>query len=138
MNNPTTVEAIQSKTDEPMDAERKFLEGLLKERFNFFLVSAPVFLFGVFQAKLNDTQRRYALAFGIVIFLLATLSIVRTHLLIGRALNRLSDTHPYKVISEEGKWLPRANSMLVCICFVITALMVVLFITTGRTPSVAP
>jgi hypothetical protein len=130
---PSNIELIDAKKDEAMDAERKFLEGLLKERFNFFLVSAPVFLFGVFQAKLDDTQRRYALAFGILVFLLATLSILRTNLLVGRALDRLSDTHPYKVISKDVIWLPRANSLLVCICFVITGLMVVLFITTSFT-----
>jgi len=138
MNNPTTNETIQPNPDDAMDAERKFLEGLLKERFNFFLVSAPIFLIGVFQAKLDDSQRRYALAFGIVVFLLATLSILRTHLLVGRALEHLSTSHPYKVIEKEVKWLPRANNMLVCICFVITALMVALFMTTGPTPSGAP
>ena len=115
-----------------MNDERKFLEGLLKERFNFLLVSAPVFLFGVFQAQIDGLQRRCALAFGIVIFLLATMSILRTHLLVGHALNRLGETHPYNQISKEVKWLPRANFMLVCICFVITGLMVVLYITTPQ------
>lgn len=126
---PATLQAVKSK-DEVVDAERQFLEGLLKERFNFFLVSAPIFLFGVFKAELSDTQRRWALGFGILVFFLATLSILRTHLLVKEALRLLSDAHPYKEISKKVKWPPQANLMLVWICFVVTGLMIVLFLTT--------
>lgn len=114
-----------------MNEERKFLETLLKERFNFFLVSAPIFLFGVSKASLNDTQRLWALAFGFGVFLLATLSIVRTHILINRALNLLlkDETQAYYIITKKRCFLPRANVMLVCICFVITGLMLILVIT---------
>jgi hypothetical protein len=130
---PSTSEEIKA-ADKAMDDERKFLEGLLKERFNFFLVAAPVFLFGAFQAKLDDTQRGWALGLGILVFLLASLSILRTYLLVEEALRLLSDAHPYKVISKKVGWPPRANVMLVGICFVITTLMVVLFITTTLCP----
>jgi acid phosphatase len=112
-----------------INEESRYLEGLLKDRFNFFLVWAPIFLFGVFKANLSDTQRLLALAFGFIVFLLATLSILRTHLLIENALDALDDTQAYKVISMKTKWLPRANLMLVGICLVVTVLMLLLFVT---------
>ena len=119
---------------EAMDDERKFLEGLLKERFNFFLVSAPIFLFGIFEAKISHPQRLCCLFFGVVIFLLLTLSILRTHLLVKNALDALENEHPphpYKIISDQVKYLRvRANTFLVSICFVITALIIILFFTT--------
>jgi len=128
--NPSGNQETHREQQRAMNKERKFLEGLLKERFNFFLISAPIFLFGVFKVNLGDTQRLLALAFGFIVFLLATLSILRTHLLIGHALDALDNTHPYKVIGRKTKWLPRANYMLVGICIVVTVLMLLLFVTT--------
>jgi 5'-nucleotidase (lipoprotein e(P4) family) len=113
-----------------INEESRYLEGLLKDRFNFFLVWAPIFLFGVFKVNLSDAQRLLALAFGFIVFLLATLSILRTHLLIEHALDALDDTQAYKVISRKTNWLPRANFMLVGICLVVTVLMLLLFVTT--------
>lgn len=131
MADSTTPESDRRMQQTAMNDERKFLEGLLKERFNFFLVSATVFLFGVFQAEISVDQRLCVLAFGFIVFLLGALSILRTHLLVKHALEFLDADQPYKmIVSKTTWWLPQANFMFVCICFVITSLMLVLYFTT--------
>ena len=134
MNN--TADHPPTPSSDRIDNERKFLEGLLKDRFNFFIVSAPVYLFGVFHADISHTQRLWALGFGAIVFSLFTFAIVRTSKLIGHALDLLlkDKQHPYFILCEEAEPHPRANSMLIGICFVVIGLTIVLFVTTLTTP----
>jgi hypothetical protein len=113
-----------------MDDERKFLEGLLKERFNFFIVMAPIYLFGVFQAQITPIQRVCALAFGLVVFALFCAAIWRTNSLINKALDALrgDENHPYEKLSVGTAAHPRANDLLVAISVAFVILIGVLLV----------
>jgi uncharacterized membrane protein (Fun14 family) len=68
-----------------VDVERKHLEGLLKDRINFYLVFASVFMVGLSRID-NDKVRVAALAAITIVSLLIGLAILRTHLLVRKAL----------------------------------------------------
>lgn len=117
-----------------MNDERKFLETLLKDRFNFFIVSAPVYLFGVFHAEISHVQRLWALGIGLIIFSLFAYAIWRTSDLINHALDMLGEGHPYSRICEDAGPSPRANNALVIVPLLFIALGAALFITTFTEP----
>ena len=137
MNNATHT----SKTPcEAMDEERKFLEGLLKDRFNFFIVSAPVYLFGVQAANISHAERIWALAVGLIIFVLFTLALRRTNKLVNETLDILRckhPQHPYSIISNSAGPFPRANNILLGVCYLVVVLAFILLITTCTSPTPA-
>ena len=108
---------------ERFDVERKHLEGLLKDRLNFYIVFAAVFLLG----SLNLTwvrARAWVLTGGTIVSLLIGIAVVRTHRLVGKTLAELEkdETHPYTIIKQRVRIPPNANGFLVAIPFVLTAL----------------
>ena len=116
-----------------MDEERKFLEGLLKERFTFFIVFAPVYIFGVYAAsQITYAQRIWALFIGVIIFALFTFAIWRTNKLVNQTLDNLRkyDSHPYSIICKSAGPRPRANSILLAVCFFVVILSIGMLITT--------
>lgn len=131
MNSPSPSSA-------EVDKERQFLEGLLKERFNFFIVMAPVYLFGVFAANITHNQKLLALGFGLAVFALFSLALWRTNSLINKALDALTkdDAHPYAFLCKQAGRRPRANTLLFAISVLFVLLTLVLLITTwlGRHP----
>ena len=114
-----------------MDEERKFLEGLLKDRFNFFVVAAPIYLFGVFRAEIPPTQRTWALVAGFIIFAMFARAVARTNSLINKALDTLSEDkdHPYTILCEQAGERPRANNLLVAITVAFVLLILIFLIT---------
>jgi len=109
-----TVDLIQ------VDAERKHLEGLLKDRINFYLVFASVFLFGLSKIEFAEF-RIYILGAVTVISFLISLAVLRTYRLVGKALAELDDDHPYIRYREDISFPPNANYLLVPIPFILTA-----------------
>ena len=123
-----------------MDEERKFLEGLLKDRFNFFIVFAPAYLFGVRAANISQAERVGALAVGCIIFMLFTRALRRTNKLVNETLNILRckhPQHPYSIISDSVGPFPRANNILLSVCYLIVGLALILLITTFMSPTPA-
>jgi len=109
-----------------MDEERKYLEGLLKDRFNFFLVFASLIIAGVVTAdEVDPAVEQAAYIASILVSSFIWLAVLRTNVLVNRALNLLSKTHPYRqVTAEKIKYIPaRANSYLVVVAPLIIILM---------------
>ena len=123
-----TRDDILIAKDEPMDEERKYLEGLLKDRFNFFLVFASLLIAGIVTAdpkNLSPTDRQMALLAGLLVSVLIWMSVLRTHILVNRALNKLETNHPYKIITEKPiPLLGRANTYLAVLT---PGVMIILF-----------
>ena len=106
-----------------LDAERKHLEGLLKDRLNFFLVFASVFLLGSFRIP-NPTVHRVTLLGGLGVSALFFLAVLRTHRIVERALRclRSDNSHPYGALTK-GMWFPwNANVSLLMIPVVLMLL----------------
>ena len=61
-----------------IDAERKHLEGLLKDRISFFLLFAPVLVAASYNIA-NLRIRTAVLGLGTVVSLLLAFAILRTH-----------------------------------------------------------
>src|SRR5216683_2858537 len=86
---------IRSETKH-VDRERKHLEGLLKDRINFYLVFASVFMLGL--SRIEDVRiKAWALLTISVVSLLIALAVLRTHCLVQLALAdiRKDENHPY-------------------------------------------
>jgi hypothetical protein len=107
--------------------ERKHLEGLLKDRINFFLVFAPVVLGAAYNIKDEDI-RAWLLLFATGVSLLISLAVLRTHLLVQQALKEvLSDpSHPFTRYRNAVPFPPNANLFLVPIPFLVTLALGVL------------
>ena len=89
-----------------MSQERALIEGLMNQRFNFFLVFFSLAVAGTINAR-TQTQLITVLSIGAVIALLLFLVILRAHQKLTTILQRLFDdpTHPAAVIdSAHGKW----------------------------------
>ncbi len=75
---------------EAINDERKHLEGLLKDRINFHLIFAAVFMAGL--SKMDDlTIRRWALTIIAIISFVILVAVVRTFLLVNEALKEIRD-----------------------------------------------
>ncbi|MFQ6028422.1 MAG: hypothetical protein ACE5Q6_13090 [Dehalococcoidia bacterium] len=86
-----------------MDDERRYLEGLLNTRFNFYLVFVSLFVFGIFGASLDAVVRGIALIMGGFVSAVISLAVARTFLLVEKALDKLryDDMHPYALLYWE-------------------------------------
>jgi hypothetical protein len=111
----------RAKALDRVDVERRHLEGLLKDRINFYLVFASVFMLGL--SRIEDSGVRvWALATITLVSFLIGLAVVRTHRLVQRALEEIRrDTgHPYTRYRAAVKFPPNANKILVFIPFILT------------------
>ena len=88
-----------------MDDERQYLENLLNQRFNFYLVFVSFFLFGIFGGSLGNMERGIALVIGAFISLFIALAVLRTRMLVEEALNDLRELHrhPYGTLYKRLK-----------------------------------
>lgn len=104
-----------------IDSERKHLEGLLKDRFNFYILLELFIIFGSDQIKGDQDAKFFVLIVGTVVSLLLALGIMRTHSLVQSALHeiRLIDDHPYKRYFDRSR-LPDANRILIWIPLALT------------------
>lgn len=112
-----------------MDSERKHLEGLLKDRFNFYIVFASIFLLGSLSIKNPDT-RAVVLCFGTLVSFLIGLAVLRTHRLVKLMLDNLPNNHPYTKLKKQIVFPPNANNLLIFVPLVITLLFLYLTLQT--------
>ncbi len=107
--------------DPRADEERKHLEGLLKDRINFYIIFASVFVVGMSEIK-DDRLRVAALAVMTIVSFLIGLAVIRTHLLVRRALDEITrdETHPYYRYQKEVKFPGNANKILVWVPVILT------------------
>lgn len=99
------------------------LEGLLKDRINFYLLFASVFLLGLARIDPDGPTRVVALGIMSVVSLLIGLAILRTHMLVQQALNDIikhGGPHPYRRYRANIKLLPNANKILILVPVVLT------------------
>src|SRR5262245_5334537 len=82
---------------ERVDQERKHLEGLLKDRINFYLVFASVFMLGLSRIDGGYGIKAWALLTITIVSSLIALAVLRTHRLVEAALRdiRRDANHPY-------------------------------------------
>jgi len=106
-----------------VDAERKHLEGLLKDRISFFLLFAPVLVAASY--NIHDLQiRAGVLATGTVVSFLLALAILRTHRFVQLALKDIlqDEQHPYTKYWKAIRFPPNANRLLISIPFILSAM----------------
>jgi len=106
-----------------IDAERKHLEGLLKDRISFFLIFTPVLVAASY--NIPDCRiRAGVLATGTVVSLLLALAIYRTHFFVQMALNDIieDEQHPYAIYEKAIRFPPNANWILIPVPFILTAM----------------
>ncbi|SRR5216683_4164735 len=111
---------IRSETKH-VDRERKHLEGLLKDRINFYLVFASVFMLGL--SRIEDVRiKAWALLTISVVSLLIALAVLRTHCLVQLALAdiRKDENHPYTRYWKAVGFRWNANWILIFVPFMLT------------------
>lgn len=123
---PPETKGVQIASPE-WEGERKHLETLLQNRFNFFLVFAALVVNGVI--KLPDTIQCGGLWAAFVVTFLLFMALARTMWLVFLVLAKVErdDTRPYSVIYKEA-WLGNANWWLGGAAFVVVVLFLILAI----------
>jgi hypothetical protein len=105
-----------------VDVERKHLEGLFKDRINFHIVFASVFMAGL--SGIDNPKVRVAASgtVTIVSFLIGW-AVLRTHRLVYLALEEIKtdEHHPYYRYQKEVRVPGNANNTLVLVPFILTA-----------------
>jgi hypothetical protein len=103
--------------------ERKHLEGLLKDRINFHLLFAAVFMAGL--SSMDDPKLRFrALLVITILSFLIFLAVLRTTLLVQKALKEIWEfgppRQPYRRYCDAVWFLPNANHILLAVPVVLT------------------
>jgi len=113
---PNQVDIIQ------VNDERKHLEGLLKDRINFHLLFASVFMAGL--ASMDDPKLRvWALGAITLISFMIALAVLRTFLLVRKALLEIRAYTPQQPYGRyhDSIWLRiNANDILLAVPFILT------------------
>jgi hypothetical protein len=107
---------------ELVNDERKHLEGLLKDRINFHLLFASVFMAG-FSSLDNAEMRRYGLLAITIISFMIGLAVLRTFLLVRLALREVRTATPKMPYGRyhDSVWLKlNANDILLAVPFILT------------------
>jgi hypothetical protein len=116
-----------------VDAERKHLEGLFKDRLNFQLVFASLFMVGL--GKIDDPRVRVeALITITIVSLLMAIALLRTFLLVRQALAEIKHDdpdHPYSDYTKLTWKMPNANTTLIFIPFLLFAFFAILTVSYG-------
>ena len=111
-----------------VDAERKHLEGLFKDRINFQLIFASLFMVGL--GKIDDPKVRVeALVTITVVSLLMAVALLRTFLLVSQALAEIrkgDHEHPYSQYAKHTWGIPNANGFLIFIPFLLFAFFAIM------------
>lgn len=105
-----------------VDAERKHLEGLFKDRINIHLLFASVFMIGL-STLTNPRIKLWALALITVVSLLLAMAILRTYFLVKESLKeiKLDPAHPYTVYQARVPVRWDALNIMIVVPFVLTA-----------------
>lgn len=115
-----------------LDQEREYIEGLLNDRFNYYLVFASLLLLATFgNNSLTDEVRAILLLAGALVSGLIAYTVGRTRHLLEVLLNRLraDESHPYgiafRAVGEDHRFYRRnANDILLCVVWLLTALFI--------------
>src|SRR5436309_3571616 len=93
-----------SDTSWDMNQERQFIENLLSQRFNFFLIVFTVILAGAATAN-TQTKQTAILVLGFFLCLLIALTVYRIYAKLDEILKVLHEkkSHPVAIISEKIK-----------------------------------
>lgn len=83
-----------------MSKEREYMENLLCQRFNFFLVFFGFIITGALEAK-TKLHIDLILTIGFVVEFLFMLVLRRTHDKLNLIIGKLADDHPMKIIDRE-------------------------------------
>jgi hypothetical protein len=111
-----------------VDAERKHLEGLFKDRLNFQLVFASLFMVGLGKIDAPRVRVEALITITVVSFLMA-FALLRTFLLVRQALAEIKKAdkhHPYTDYAQHTWKIPNANSILISIPFLLFAFFAIL------------
>jgi len=98
------------------------LEGLLKDRINFYLVFASVFMLGLSRIDGGYWIKAWALLTITIVSLLIALAVIRTHRLVEATLRdiRRDETHPYTRYRGNIAFPPNANWILLYVPIILT------------------
>lgn len=112
-----------------VDDERKHLEGLLKDRINFYIVFASVFMAGLSRTD-NAKVRLAALIAATLVSILIGLAVYRTHRLVTIALREIrhDEKHPYTRYAKTIRFPGNANRLLLGIPIIFTVFFVIAII----------
>lgn len=115
-----------------IDDERKHLEGLLKDRTNFYLVFASLFILGTVRTQGESfAARPFILLVGTIASVLIALAVWRTHRLVDLALKDITQEkfqHPYRTYRESIRFPPNANHLMIFVPLILSLLFLVLTI----------
>lgn len=113
-----------------IDEERKHLEGLLKDRTNFYLVFASLFILGTVRTQGESfAARPFILLVGTTASVLIALAVWRTHRLVTLALNDITQEkfkHPYRTYRDSIRFPPNANHLMIFVPLILSLLFLVL------------
>jgi len=118
-NNEISTEELHE-----INEERKYLGGLLKDRMNFYLVFVSLFLLGAYKVPL-PYEKFFVLLFGTIVSFLLYLSVLRTHILVRKALIILKHSpSAYNRLQKNVGFPSDANKILIVVPIILTALFV--------------
>ena len=83
-----------------MSKERTFIETLVGQRFNFFIVFFSLIVGGAVNAK-SQIMFQIILSVGMAVGWLITYTLVVAHIKLERVLARLAKHHPYSIVQDE-------------------------------------
>jgi len=105
-----------------VNEERKHLEGLFKDRINFHLLFASIFM-AAFTSLDNAELRRYGLLAITIISFMIGVAVLRTYLLVRLALQEIRAVQPKTPYGRyhDRVWLKiNANDILLAVPFILT------------------
>lgn len=106
-NTSPIVSQTHNTPEWTMSQEREFMENLLCQRFNFFLIAVGAVLVAPFSGDLEKWSRIGVLGFGFAVCLLLTLSLYRVQRKLNEIIEELKKDvrHPLTLIDEAvGGW----------------------------------
>ncbi len=116
----------KSQREWDMSEERAFIENLVVQRFNFFLLFFTLIVAGAVGVK-NETNLKAVLIVGAAVSCMITYTLIIANMKLNHILDRLDSKHPFRVIEKEvglsgrnwiGYWIPVICSfVLIAACF---------------------
>jgi hypothetical protein len=112
--------------DEAMSKEREFIENLVEQRFNFFVLFFTLIMSGVVGAR-YEIHFKVALGMGALVSWMITYTLIIANWKLNCILRKLPKDHPFHIVDREvhlsgrnwiGYWIP-----IVCSSFLTFALM---------------
>lgn len=106
-----------------LDEERKYLEGLLNTRFNFYLVFNSLLLVAAYSTD-KQVHTFLLLVLGLCVSVFFTTATIRTYHFVSHVSNRIIDeqaTHPYAKACEDDPpfWDANLNFAVIIPCAIV-------------------